>query len=212
MSRTKAITIYTFDELSDAAKERARQWWREGHDQAEWWDAVYEEAARMADMLGIDLKQKPVKLMNGSTRYDPAIYFSGFSSQGDGACFEGTYRYQKGSVKAITTEAPTDERLQGIARGLADLQRAHGYTITARVDQRGHYSHEYSTEIQVWQGRNEEPADTETDKAITEALREFMRWIYRQLEAEYEYQTSDEQVDDNIRANEYEFDGDGGIA
>lgn len=32
-----------------------------------------------------------------------------------------------------------------------------------------------------------------------------MRWIYRSLEAEYEYRQSDAVVDEDIRANEYEF-------
>jgi hypothetical protein len=36
-----------------------------------------------------------------------------------------------------------------------------------------------------------------------------MRWIYRQLEREYDYQNADAQVDENIRANEYEFYEDG---
>lgn len=39
-----------------------------------------------------------------------------------------------------------------------------------------------------------------------------MRWIYRALEAEYEYQDSDGQVDETIKANEYEFEEDGSRA
>ncbi len=41
--------------------------------------------------------------------------------------------------------------------------------------------------------------------AIDRALRDFADWIYSQLEKEYEYQMSNECVDENIRANEYEF-------
>ena len=48
---------------------------------------------------------------------------------------------------------------------------------------------------------------SETD--LTEAARDFMRWIYRQLEAAYEWENAVEQVDDSIRANEYEFTEDG---
>lgn len=36
-------------------------------------------------------------------------------------------------------------------------------------------------------------------------MRAFADWIYRQLETEYDYQNSDEQVDESIIANEYEF-------
>jgi hypothetical protein len=34
-------------------------------------------------------------------------------------------------------------------------------------------------------------------------------WLYDQLHAEYDYQNSDECVDESIEANEYEFDEDG---
>ena len=40
---------------------------------------------------------------------------------------------------------------------------------------------------------------------IEDALRDFARWIYRQLDAENDYRNSDEYVDDCIVANDYEF-------
>ena len=53
------------------------------------------------------------------------------------------------------------------------------------------------------------PTDQEmtadAEDAVIEALRDLARWLYRQLELEYEYQTSDDQVDEAIRANEYTF-------
>ena len=42
-----------------------------------------------------------------------------------------------------------------------------------------------------------------------ECLVRFMQWMYRQLEAEYDYRNSDEQIDKSITANEYEFTEDG---
>ena len=35
---------------------------------------------------------------------------------------------------------------------------------------------------------------------MIEALRDLARWLYRQLEREYDYLTSDEQVDEATRA------------
>jgi hypothetical protein len=40
---------------------------------------------------------------------------------------------------------------------------------------------------------------------LINAARAFMDWIYSQLKKEYEYQTSDETVAENIEANGYEF-------
>jgi hypothetical protein len=44
----KTITknIYTFDELSDAAKETARDWYRECASHDEWWESTYDDAER----------------------------------------------------------------------------------------------------------------------------------------------------------------------
>jgi hypothetical protein len=49
-------------------------------------------------------------------------------------------------------------------------------------------------------------ANHETAK---EALRDLMQWLYDSLEREYDTTQADEQVDESIRCNEYEFDEDG---
>ena len=48
-------------------------------------------------------------------------------------------------------------------------------------------------------------ATADAEEIITEALRDLARWLYRQLEREYEHQTSDAVIDDVILANEYTF-------
>lgn len=81
-------TVYRLGELSDAAKDKARAWYRERGFDYDWYDAVYEDFQRIAEILGLNLKTRTVRLMGGDTRQDPCIWFRGFSSQGDGACFE----------------------------------------------------------------------------------------------------------------------------
>lgn len=203
MPTTKTIDVFTFDELTDSAKEKARDWYRSMDD--EWWDCCYEDFATIADLLGIDLRQRPVKLMGGGTRYEPAIYFSGFSSQGDGACFEGTYSYRKGSVKAINGHCNDDELLR-IAINLQKIQRASFYRITASITHHGHYNHSGCMDIDV-DGINENTAYNAD--SLRSCLTDFADWMYRQLEREYDYQNADEQVDENIRCNAYEFDDEG---
>lgn len=210
--RQQTIDLFQFDELDEDAKERARDWYREGALLDDWYESVYEDAARIMEVLGIR-SQKPVKLMSGGTRYDPCIWFSGFSSQGDGACFEGSYSYAKGSRKAIREYAPQDTELHRIADTLADTQRRYFYRLSANVDHSGHYYHEGCTRIDVsYDGDDYRDIDGDDDDAIQEALRDFMRWIYRALEREHDYLMSDESVDESIRANEYEFDEDGNRA
>ena len=83
------ITVHRLDELSEAAKDTARAWYREGGFDDDWYDAVYEDFRRIAEILGIRFKTRTVRLMGGGARQEPCIWFTGFWSQGDGAAFEG---------------------------------------------------------------------------------------------------------------------------
>ena len=209
MPTTRMIEVYKFDELGDEAKEKAREWHREGGFDYNWWEFIFEDADTIAKLIGIEIDRKSVPLMNGKTRQDPAIYFSGFSSQGDGACFEGRYYHKKGAYKEVKKHAPKDQELHRIARELNLLQRKYFYRLAASLKHTGHYNHELSVTIEVEDRETGEEVDQGTVEGVKDALRDFMRWIYKQLEQEWEYMNSDEQVDETIRANEYEFDKDG---
>ena len=146
MSQIIQTEVFTFAELSDEAKEKAREWYREGGLDYDWWDCTYEDAKQCAKILGIEIDN---------------IYFSGFWSQGAGACFEGSYSYQRGAAHAIRKHAPEDSTLHSIADDLQAIQKKHAYNLTARVKQRGRYSHEYATEIDVLEHGND-AADEES--------------------------------------------------
>lgn len=211
--RTQEQTLYMFNELSDKAKERARDCYRrEGNLDYDWWEAVYEDATNIARLMGIDLETKRVKLMDGTTRYDPSIYFSGFCSQGDGARFEGSYTYAKGALKAVKKYAPKDETLHRIALDLQRAQRPYFYRLDATIGHRGRYEHSGCMDIDVFDREDSGRSVGYADVAITEALRDFADWIYSALEREYAWLNNNEQVDDAITANEYEFDVDGNCA
>ena len=45
----------------------------------------------------------------------------------------------------------------------------------------------------------------DAEDAVIEALRDLARWLYRQLERERDYLSSDEAVDETIAANEFTF-------
>lgn len=210
MPREITSTVYKFDELSDSAKEHARDWWRELESQDSDWSCMYDDFEQIAKILGITFDTHAVKLIGGGTRYDSNIYWSGFSSQGDGACFEGSYEYNLDCARKIRQYAPQDEKLHAIADGLVAIQKKHFYKLTAKTKHSGHYYHAYSMDVDVYKGDYE--TDAETAETVTELMRDFADWMYRQLEKEYEYRMEDEQVDENIRANEYEFDEQGHIA
>lgn len=208
---TVAVEVFKFEELEDSAKETARQWWRELESQDFGGSGdIFEPAETAAKLLGIELDRSDVPLHGGGKRSDPNILYSGFSSQGDGASFTGTYHYRKGSRKAVRAEFGTDSKLWAIADGLTELQRKHGYKLAGRITQRGHYVHKHTMYLDPYRAdKNGFEIDSEVDAEVgdelLELMRDFAEWIYRGLEAEYDYRMSDECVDDSIIANEYRF-------
>ena len=149
MSEVIEITVYRLDELSDAARDKARVWYREGGFGDDWYDGVYEDFQRVAEILGLNLKTRTVRLMGGGTRQEPCIWFRGFWSQGDGACFETFYAYRKGAPRLIREYAPQDTELHRIADALQAVQRRNFYQLRAEATHRGHYYHEYCMAISV---------------------------------------------------------------
>lgn len=212
MPRTMTIekTVFKFDELDDSAKEKALNYFRESAcDDSYWHECIYEDCATIFDILGIT-SQRAVKLMNGTSRYEPDISFSGFWSQGDGASFEGSYYFKAGCSKAIRQHAPLDKELHAIADGLTAIARRYFYSLSASLDRRSHhYSHENTISIDVESERRE--VTPEDSDSVAELMRDLMRWIYSYLEKEYEYQTSDETLRENIIANDYDFDESGNL-
>jgi hypothetical protein len=190
MSKMACLKVFQYDELPPEAQETARQWFAcKGFD---FWDEPsIEDAKACGAKFGIEVEK---------------VYYSGFWNQGDGACFEGSYSFKKGGVKAIKEHAPQDSKLHRIALALSKIQKRFFYGISATVRHEGHYSHEHCTRIFVENSNNPyDEAPVEVQDEVAELLRDFMRWIYRQLESEYEYQASDESVAESIRINEYEF-------
>lgn len=200
MPETREIAVYQFDELSDKAKEKAREWYRTGQLDYDWWASVYEDADTIASIIGIDIDRKG--------KCTPAIYFSGFCSQGDGACFEGSYRYKKGWRKELAEYAPrigTNIEVWQIAEALQAIQARHFYKLEATCRHRGHYQHSgcMSVDVEHAEDRYRDIGDAEDE--IRDQLRLFADWIYDRLESEHDWLMADEQVDESIRANEYEF-------
>jgi hypothetical protein len=199
-------TVYRLSELSNDAKDTARGWYRETTLDDDWHEFVYDDFEAICAFLGVRLKTNTVRLFGGGTRQKPRVYFSGFSSQGDGACFEAAYSYKKNSARNIRGHAPKDAELHRIADVLQAIQRRNFYQLRADAVHRGRYYHEYCMTISVERDSpTYQDVTGDAEDAVAEALRDLARWLYRQLEREYEYQTSDMAVDEAIGANEYTF-------
>ena len=206
MPRIVETVVYELNELAEAAKERARAWYREQCLDWDWHEWVYEDFETVCGLLGVTLRTRPVPLMGGGTRDKPCVRFSGFWSQGDGASFEGAYEYAPGAARAIRAHAPRDAELHTIADALADIQRRNFYQLGAVIRQRGRYCHEYTMTVDVERDSPCGQAMTDdAEAAVIEAMRDLARWLYRQIELEYDYRTSDPVVDEPIAVNDWTF-------
>ncbi len=165
----------------------------------DWWEYTYNEFVLSMEQVGIDVDR---------------MFFSGFWSQGDGACFEGRI----GDTKLFLDKhfTPTDYPM--IRKLLGS-----GGAITFRCKHSGHYYHENCTSFDVdcdlfayvmdkptdfheqVVERMDEQLDLEMDdfeKASVEIFKNHMRTLYRTLEKEYNYLVGDEAVTETIIAND----------
>lgn len=170
-----------------------------GHD---WWDYTYDYWKNRLSRMGVDVDD---------------ISFSGFWSQGDGASFTGrihTAKYLKRFMRihgmreryrTIYTLADHLDMWVSITRGSSHY--AHENTVTADADlEEPHWIDSDTEDLRealVLELYNEAMLHwRDFDKDVEETLRGYMHDIYRNLEREYDYLTSDEVVAEAIITND----------
>lgn len=193
--KTIETIVYNFDELNDKSKEKAREWFKEGMANETFWsECVIEDSKNIASLLGIEIDK---------------IYFSGFSSQGDGAFFIGKFRASNVKAGEVMKHAPKDEVLHRIAKEFENIALYHP-NLYFSTTHNGRYHHENSVYFDFEEINNDkEIRNYELFDDTKDVAKRFMKWIYKQLENAWNYENSNESVDENIRANEYTFTEDG---
>jgi hypothetical protein len=171
----------------------------------EWWESVYDCFKIDMDAIGIEVDD---------------IYFSGFYSQGDGACFEGRVDDWPKFLESIGYTCPALIALAAEAWRFSVVHRGHYYhenctSFTSDMVSPDDYSESemdefvyahspYKTDIQnaafvtILQGYNFSSLHDEFE----EEFKRHMRDLYSRLEAEYDRQTSDEAVLEALHAND----------
>lgn len=211
-------TIYRYDELSPRAKERAASGYQESNFDHDWWDDVYEDAITVAALLGINIDTHTVKMSCGREYQKTCIFFNGFCSQDNGACYTGHYRHPDGNIiEAVASYASQDEELRRIAKGLVcvqvQTQLSIGCTVTAKITTSGNYHHSNTMSIDVERNDGDDDfevplwEDIATD--LTQLLRDFADWIYKQLKTENDYLYSEEHAAERFADNGDRFNENG---
>lgn len=209
--KTIETEVYQYSELSPAAKEKARDWYMTDLPPEFWGaDHVIEDAVTILGLMGFEVKTHSVRLMSGKSRQAPCVWWSGFSCQGDGASFKGWFKGQPGNLERVMGHAPLDEKLHGIALQLDEALAAAGTEVRCVVTTSGNYSHSHSMDFEFeYPDAGEDANFDEVEKIIKSELRDFADWIYEQLEEEYIYHTSEEQIAETMESNEYTFTAEG---
>ena len=203
--------------------------WREGegypvHD---WWDMTIEDAVEQGKERGFIIEHKPAA--RSDTGFE--FYFSGFSSQGDGASWVGTIDVPKWVewAKANGGAPFTDMQLLWMQEAWRNDFLGTSLSVTAR----GNYSHSntmslnddlecterHSHEVHegVFKGMDAETfvltfrrmMGSEIEEEAIKAARAYADEYYKILEDEFEYLTSEEYFIECMEEYCCEFDEEG---
>ncbi len=203
-----------FSELSQTAKDKAVA--AHGAVQHAWWGDIYDMYINESRSKGFDID---------------AIHFSGFSSQGDGACWKGRV-YLSTYIKHHMT-APEEQVKRDIWLALIgndDMQN------TLDIQTQGHYSHSntmcigygintyfssttviVNTETifngafseTIFEAAGGDDALHDLEQAALEAAKSLADEIYAALEEEYDHISGEVYFAETCEANDWEFDEDG---
>lgn len=206
MPRVIQQTIYKFDELSKGAQQRAIEKYREQSAGDSIHEFIYEDAKTCFAYFGFGTIE---------------ISYSGFSSQGDGASFTGDWRASDVKPGEISDHAQNDPELDRLDAAFSRLAARCPQMSAMLTRTDNQYCHDMTVAATCEFGDDEDDgSDTPQAKLLGQAnaraadefielARACMRWIYKHLEKEYEFQNSDTTITENIKANEYEYDENG---
>ena len=178
--REITVKVYAFAELSDDAKERALNAFRDINVEYDWWDGAYDAIRTAGKLLGLDIDR---------IHFDTDLY----------CIFDADYEYARGASAAVCKAFPRATDLHKVAKDLQALQKRHFYSLSCAVT-KGRSMNYYRC---FRFGEDYECED------LGDIIDDFAHWARIQLRDEYEYLTSAEAVKEMIEANEYEFDEEG---
>lgn len=191
LARFKALPQDAQDEIL----EKHRDWNVDGG--YDWWENVYNDFREDMEAKGVFVER---------------MYFSGFWSQGDGACFEGHVQDWPLFIRSNFTGEEAELHL---------LIHREAEAFSLAWHHRGHYYHENCTRFvaefyldepydpaeqplraAVIAGLKREWENTNFFDQVEEIMKSHMRQLYKNLEEEHDYLTSDEAVLESLISND----------
>jgi hypothetical protein len=198
MSKIIEETIYTIDELREQFPEVYKRVIEKHADinvDHAWYDCIEYDYTEQLEKIGF---------------YDLKIQFSGFYSQGDGASFSGKWYKNSVDLSKVDIEELYSDKIKQLYYTLLDLTNscADGFFNIYRS---GHYYHENTMYIEsefIDEDNEQIPYD---EGMILRECRNIAVELYRSLEEDYNYLTSEPAILETLQMNEYYFDLSGNI-
>lgn len=180
--RTEQVKIYKFDELDDSAKERARAWYRGCGDVYSWGDESVESLKKFAEWFGIRIRDYS---LGGSDNRSQGVKFD---------------------LNVDDWLADEYDETHGM-RGVRLWKYLNNQFMLPDLSGNCPFTGYCMDEVLLDAVREfmERPHDVNYTELMTECIDRFVK----EYAAEVDYEYSDEAVDENILANEYEFTEDG---
>lgn len=198
MSKIIEETVYTIDELKDQFPEVYQKVIEKNSDintDFNWYDFIEADYIEQLEKIGF---------------YDVKIYFSGFCSQGDGACFEGKWYKDRADLNKVDLEEIYSPEIKNLYYSLLDLTNSYidgCFSLTTS----GRYCHENTMSIDGETcTENGESVEFDFDN-ILEECKNIAREIYKSLKHDYEDAISESSILETLQCNEYYFDLSGNI-
>ena len=184
MAEQVQITLFTFDELSEESQQKLIEGFRQDYN-PDYRHIYYEFINHMSEHYGADIDIDD-------------IYWSGFWSQGDGACF--TCEFDQDIIESILRESISEDDRAHLDQLQAELCEAK----SIRTGPSNHYCHENTVMGDIC---FDCPDDTNLnadiiqtmEQRLTEIIRDSSRDLYRKLEDEYDRATSDDAIIEEIK-------------
>lgn len=202
------INLYTFNELSKEAQSKVLDENREFNTTGDWYS---------------DQQDAQKEILNTKGFENVEIYFSGFSSQGDGACFEATM--DNDGMRKFMQEYDLTQKFEQVYKAIQRIDQF-GIFVNIKIKHSGRYYHEYMTDLTDYtemqdNGELKGTLAKEWEQLITliddrvyghtdktknngaGILIDLNRQIYKELQEEYDARTSDEELTEFFTANDH---------
>lgn len=216
---------YTYDELSDRAKDNAREWFITSDYDYFDCDALESSFCESIEMAGFDIDK---------------VFFSLSYCQGDGVAFEGRLdirRFLNPENSDYVPSLESKEPARWICNSHSDFVALRTFlkkyecfadTLSIKVETSsygGSHLHSMRTEVDLDDGERSEPDDytarelilfrqleksiPDLETMVTDVWRTMITWLERDGYDEIEYQHSDEVVEEAMDSYDFTFDIDG---